>query len=42
MRQHYKPDPKPMPKWLETVYDWLLAICIGLVLSGVLFEGLSK
>jgi len=42
MRQHYKIEPKPMPKWLETIYDCALAVIIGLLLSGALFEGLLK
>lgn len=42
MRQHYKIDPKPMPRWLETIYDCVLAVVIGLLLSGALFEGLLK
>lgn len=39
MREHYRIDPKLMPRWLERIYDILLAICIGLVLAGVLFQG---
>ena len=39
MREHYRVDPKPMPRWLECVYDILLAVCIGLVLAGVFFHG---
>ena len=42
MRQHYKINPKPMPRWLETLYDCALAVIIGLLLSGALFEGLLK
>lgn len=36
MRQHYRPDPKPMPYWLERCLDIALAVVIGLLLSWVL------
>lgn len=39
MRQHYKINPKPMPKWLETMYDITLAVIIGMLLAGLLFGG---
>ena len=42
MRQHYKIEPKPMPRWLETLYDCALAIVIGLLLSGALLGGVMK
>ena len=36
MRQNYQINPKPMPRWIERVYDIALAVAIGLLLSGVL------
>jgi hypothetical protein len=42
MRQHYKINPKPMPQWLETLYDCALAIVLGLLLSGAFFGELMK
>lgn len=42
MRQHYKVNPKPMPQWLETLYDCALAIVIDLLLSGALLGEVMK
>lgn len=42
MREHYKVTPKILPRWLECIYDVILAVVLGLLLSGALFEGLLK
>lgn len=33
MREYHRPDPAPMPRWLERLRDWAMALALGALLG---------